>query len=156
MAVSTLSVLVTALNKWWICPRFPIKHNHGDFEMKGLHRQRGVTGITMILIMALIAFFSLIAMRLFPVYLEHFKVSSHLESLAVEESTGKLSDNEIRKTLAKRFDIDDVENVRPEDIFIERPDRDTLIIAIEYEVRTPAFGNVDMVISFIDEVEVNP
>lgn len=124
--------------------------------MKGLHRQRGVTGITMILIMALIAFFSLIAMRLFPVYLEHFKVSSHLESLAVEESTGKLSDNEIRKTLAKRFDIDDVENVRPEDIFIERPDRDTLIIAIEYEVRTPAFGNVDMVISFIDEVEVNP
>ncbi len=124
--------------------------------MKGLHRQRGVTGITMILIVALIAFFSLIAIRLFPVYLEHFKVSSHLESLAVEENTGKLSDNEIRKTLAKRFDIDDVENVRPEDIFIERPDRDTLIIAIEYEVRTPAFGNVDMVISFIDEVEVNP
>ncbi len=124
--------------------------------MKNLHHQRGLTGISVILILALIAFFSLLAIRLFPVYLEHFKVSSHLENLAAEENTGKLSDKEIRNTLTKRFDIDDVENVHPEDIFIERPDRDTLIIAIEYEVRTPAFGNVDMVIGFIDEVEVDP
>ncbi len=124
--------------------------------MKNLQHQRGVTGITMILIVALIAFFSLLAIRLFPVYLEHFKVSSHLQNLAAEEGAGKFSDKEIRKTLAKRFDIDDVERIRPEDIFIERPDRNTIIIAIEYEVRTPAFGNVDMVISFIDEVEVNP
>jgi len=124
--------------------------------MKGLHHQRGVTGITMILIVALVAFFSLIAIRLFPIYLEHFKVSSHLQNLAAEEGVGKLSDNEIRKTLARRFDIDDVEHVRAEDIFIEHPDRNTTIIAIEYEIRTPAFGNVDMVVSFVDEIEVNP
>ncbi len=124
--------------------------------MKGLHQQRGVTGITMVLIVALVVFFALLAIRLFPVYLEHFKVSSHLQNLAMEEGIGKLSDNEIRKTLLKRFDIDDVENVRAEDIFIEHPDRNTTLIAIEYEVRTPAFGNVDMVVSFVDEVEVNP
>ncbi len=124
--------------------------------MKGLHQQRGVTGITMVLIVALVAFFSLLAIRLFPVYLEHFKVVSHLENLASEEGVSDLSDKEIRKTLLKRFDIDDVENVRAEDIFIEHPDRNTTIVAIEYEVRTPAFGNVDMVVSFIDEVEVNP
>ncbi len=124
--------------------------------MKDLHHQRGVTGITMMLIVALIAFFSLIAIRLFPVYLEHFKVSSHLENLVTEAGANKLTDKQIRRTLAKRFDIDDVEHVRPEDIFIEHPDRNTTIIAIEYEVRTPAFGNVDMVISFVDEVEINP
>ena len=124
--------------------------------MKGLYHQRGVTGITVILIVALVAFFSLIAIRLFPIYLEHFKVTSHLHNLAAEDGAGKLSDSEIRKILAKRFDIDDVEHVRAEDIFIEHPDRNTTIIAIEYEVRTPAFGNVDMVVSFVDEVEVNP
>ncbi len=124
--------------------------------MNGLHHQRGVTGITMALIVALVVFFALIGIRLFPVYLEHFKVSSHLENLASEEGVGKFSDAEIRRTLTKRFDIDDVEHVRPEDIFIEHPDRNTTIIAIEYEVRTPAFGNVDMVVSFADEVEVNP
>lgn len=124
--------------------------------MKGLHQQRGVTGITMALIVALVVFFSLIAIRLFPIYLEHFKVTSHLETLAAEAGVNELSDKEIRKTLLKRFDIDDVENVRAEDIFIEHPDRNTTIIAIEYEVRTPAFGNVDMVVSFVDEVEVNP
>ena len=124
--------------------------------MKGLYHQRGVTGITVVLIVALVAFFSLIAIRLFPIYLEHFKVTSHLQNLAADEGAGKLSDSEIRKTLAKRFDIDDVEHVRAEDIFIEHPDRNTTIIAIEYEVRTPAFGNVDMVVSFVDEIEVNP
>ena len=124
--------------------------------MKALHRQRGVTGITMVFIVALIGFFALIAIRLFPIYLEHFKVKSHLENLATEAGSEKLTDGEIRKTLQKRLDIDDVEHVRPEDIFIEHPDRDTTIVAIEYEVRTPAFGNVDMVVSFSDEVEVNP
>jgi len=124
--------------------------------MKDLQRQRGVTAIGMIVIVALVVFFSLITIRLFPIYVEHFKVKSHLENLATEAATNKLTDGQIRSTLKKRFDIDDVENVRDENIFIEHPDRDTTIIAIEYEVRTPAFGNVDMVVSFVDEVEVAP
>jgi len=124
--------------------------------MKDLRQQQGVTGITMIVIAGLAIFFALIAMRLFPVYLEHFKVVNHLQSMAEQSGTAKMSDGEIRTALLRRFDIDDVEHVTKDEIFIEHPDKHTTVIAVEYEVRTPAFGNVEMLISFNDEVEVHP
>lgn len=124
--------------------------------MKGLRYQRGITAISMVVVVAVAAFFLLITLRLFPIYIEHFKVASHLENFAAGAGNRKLDDAEIRSMLQKRFDIDDVENVTAKDIFIEHAKDGPTIIAIEYEVRTPAFANVDMVVSFVDEVEVNP
>lgn len=124
--------------------------------MRGLQRQRGMTAISMMVVVAIGTFLVLIALRLFPVYIEHFKVASHLKTLAEESGAARMSDGEIRQTLKKRFDIDDVTNVTRDDIFIERSKDGRTIVAIEYEVRTPALGNVDMVVSFIDEVEAAP
>ncbi len=110
----------------------------------------------MIFMLALLAFFVLIALRLFPIYMEHFKVASHLEGFAADTWNKKLTDNDIRRMLQRRFDIDDVVHATTDDIFIEHTKNGPITIAIEYEVRTPAFGNVDMVVSFVDEVEVGP
>jgi cell division protein FtsL len=116
------------------------------------HRQQGLTGIAMALILAMVAFFAMVAIRLFPVYMEHFSVSSHLKSLSEEVGIKGKTNKEILDTLNKRFAIDDVSHVTQEDIFIERAKDGTITVAIEYEVRTPALGNIDMVVSFVDEV----
>ncbi len=116
-------------------------------------RQRGMTAISMALVLALIAFFSALTIKLFPIYMEHFSVSSHLKSLVNENNMASKSDQEIFDMLRKRFDIDDVSHVADDDIFIERAKDGLVTVAVEYEVRTTAFGNVDMVVSFSDEVE---
>ena len=123
-------------------------------NIRQLKHQQGLTAITMALILALVAFFALIVLRLFPVYMENFKVTSHLKQLASDSSTISKTDEDILNTLFKRFDIDDVTNVKRENVFIERPESGPMVIAIEYEVRTPALGNVDMVVSFMEEAEV--
>jgi len=119
------------------------------------HRQQGLTAISVILILAMIGFFATIAIRLFPIYMEHFSVASHLESLVEEAGITEKTNGEILDTLSKRFSIDDVKNVTNEHIFIERDKDGSMVIAIEYEVRTPALGNVDMVVSFVDEVKLD-
>lgn len=119
------------------------------------HRQQGLTAIAIVLILAMIAFFAMIAIRLFPVYMENFSVVSHLESLSEEADIEQKTNGEILSTLQKRFDIDDVKHVTGENVFIERNKDGSMLIAIEYEVRTPAVANVDMVISFIDEVKID-
>jgi len=119
------------------------------------HRQQGLTAISVVLILAMIGFFAMIAIRLFPIYVEHFSVVSHLESLAEETGITKKTNGEILSTLNKRFSIDDVKNVTDENIFIERNKDGSMLIAIEYEVRTPALGNIDMVVSFVDEVTLD-
>ncbi len=119
------------------------------------HRQHGLTAISIVLILAMIGFFATIAIRLFPIYMEHFSVVSHLENLAEEAGVTEKTNGEILRTLNNRFSIDDVKNVTDENIFIERNKDGSMIIAIEYEVRTPAVGNVDMVVSFVDEVTLD-
>lgn len=116
--------------------------------------QKGLTGIAIAAILVMVAFFAMVIIRLFPIYMEHFSVTSHLKSLSNEAGMSVKTNKEIIKTLRKRFEIDDVKNVNDEHIFIEREKGGLVTVAVEYEVRTPAISNVDMVVNFVDEVEL--
>jgi predicted Kef-type K+ transport protein len=56
-----------------------------------MNRQRGVTAIGWLIILGLIAFFVLLTLRLAPVYIEAYKVSSQLKSLNREPNITKKS-----------------------------------------------------------------
>lgn len=113
-----------------------------------------MTAIAMAGVVVIAAFLGLIGLRLFPIYMEHFKVASHLEDYTKDPDLFTYSDKQILDGLLKRFQIDDVVHVTKDEIFIERSGKKSGVIAIEYEVRKTAIGNVDMVVSFEDEVEV--
>ncbi len=118
-------------------------------------KQEGMTGIGVAVILGMIAFFALIALRLFPIYMEHFSVTTHLENLSSEGVVKGKNNTEIMTKLMKSFQIDDVKNVKREHVYIVRNKGGGMTIGIEYEVRTSGVGNVDMVVSFSDEVEIN-
>jgi hypothetical protein len=65
-----------------------------------------------------------------------------------------MSEDEIITKLFKRFDLDDVENVSEEDLTIE-PSDNGIVISIDYEVRTPTIGNVDIVVVFAESAEIS-
>jgi hypothetical protein len=117
--------------------------------------QKGITGIGIAAILAVGAFFVLISMRLFPIYVEHFSVTTHLENLAADSATKRMTDKEMWKKLRTTFDIDDVDNVKEEHLFVDRDKGGGVTLAIEYEVRTKMLGNVEVVVVFADEAEVN-
>lgn len=134
-------------------------NRHYKLQPKNISKQRkkqhGMTGIGIAIILGMIAFFALIAMRLFPIYMEHFSVTTHLGNLASNEQAKSMTNLEIMDKLQKSFDIDDVRNVKDEHVYIERNKDGGIVVAVEYEVRTSGVGNVDMVVRFSDEVEIN-
>ena len=120
-----------------------------------IHRrqQQGLTAWSLAAILVILGFFALLAIRLVPVYLEYFKVSTALESLTTEPGAPDMSEAEILDTLLKRLDIDDVHSVTAEDVLIDNEDG-TRTVEVEYEVRTPILGNVDAVVYFDKVVEL--
>ena len=116
--------------------------------------EKGMTGIAIALILVLVAFFAMVVLRLFPIYMEHFSVTSHLKTLSNDVGAAQKTNSEIISKLTKSFAIDDVKNVTSDHIFIEREKGGPVTVAVEYEVRTPAISNIDMVVSFVDEVEL--
>lgn len=131
-----------------------IRQSKQQFQGQRPQHQKGMTAIAMALILVMIAFFAMIVLRLFPIYMEHFSVASHLKTLSTESGVAAKTNKEIISTLTKRFQIDDVKNVNDEHIFIDREKNGRVTVSVDYEVRTPALANVEMVVHFEDEVEL--
>ncbi len=123
-----------------------MKHNND--------KMAGMSGLGFLLLLVVIGFFALLVIRLFPVYLEHYNVSSSLKSLQSEAQLEAMSNAEIRASLLRRFEVNDVTHVGKEDIKIEIEDG-ARRVNIAYEVRKPFLGNIDLVVSFSDTAELN-
>jgi len=121
--------------------------------MNTRHHQKGMTAIGWLLVLALIAFFTLIILRLVPLYLEFGKVASVIESLKNEPGLTNMSRTEIVTLVTRRFDVNDVRSVDPKIIKITK-DKGILTVSIDYERREHLVANVDVVTTFDKKVEV--
>ncbi|WP_367026668.1 DUF4845 domain-containing protein [Methylococcus sp. ANG] len=122
--------------------------------MGGMPRhQRGLTFLSFALLMAVAGFFLLLLFRIGPVYLNHYKVRSSLESLKSDREILEKSREDILKTLEKRWDINMVDTVTTKDVRITRSDG-ILRVQVAYEVVRPIMGNVEALIHFDDQIEV--
>ena len=121
--------------------------------MKSIHRQRGMTPIGWIFVFLLIAFFTLIALKLVPIYLDSFTIGSVISDMRQEPGIAAKTPREVVAMIEKRLDINMVEGITADDIFVEKRG-DTMTISAEYEIREKMLGNVDVIISFNKTVEV--
>lgn len=121
--------------------------------MKKWHHQKGMTAIGWMLVLGIIAFFTLITLRMVPLYLEFSKVAATLESLKEQPNIGLQTKSEIIKIVRKRFDVNDVRNVDPKLIKVSK-DRGMMKVGIHYERREHLVGNVDIVTTFDKQIKV--
>jgi hypothetical protein len=117
--------------------------------MRSLTQQKGMTGIGWLIVLALIGFFVLLALRMIPAYLEYYKVVSTLES--IEKESGFSTPAEIRNLLERRFDISYVNTIMPKDVLIKSAG-EYFSVQARYEAREHLFANVSVVMSFDKQV----
>lgn len=108
---------------------------------------RGMTALGVLFVLALLAVGVLLAIKIVPVYLEYFNVSSSVNSLQGDPDIVRQSKDEIRERLLRRFQVNDVWRVKPEHIRIHRS-QDAVTVQVDYEVRVPLVGNVSLLFAF--------
>lgn len=120
-------------------------------------QQRGMTLIGWLIVIGLIAYFTLLIITVFPMYLNHFKVTRHLRDLGAESAKGGMDKAALIASLNKRFQIDDVQYVDvAKDLKVESdPKTGKTTIRLPYEVRAHFLSNVYIVGDFKEtKVEV--
>lgn len=110
------------------------------------NRQHGITLIGFLIVLVVLGFFALVAMRLFPVYSEWYSVVSAMKGLANEPGIGSMSANQIRSRFDRRLYTSYVESVKANNVRITTQGGPQ--IRVRYEVRRPMFGNLDFVATF--------
>ena len=117
------------------------------------NKESGLTGIGFVFVLLILGFFVALGLKLFPVYLEYYSVTTSLQSLKNEESSKLDQSQAIKSLLKKRLDMNDVTHVSNENIKIVKNVKSTTV-TVEYEVRKSFMGNVDIVVSFSDSIEL--
>ena len=116
-------------------------------------RQRGMTTMGLVLVLAMVAFFVLIGLKLYPIYYDSFKVGAALDSLKSDPTLAGKTSAEVVDRLMKRLGIDNVDHVEKSDVTVEKSGKG-IRVTVDYEARKNIVGNVDVVVSFDKVVEV--
>lgn len=117
--------------------------------------QKGITFWGLLVVFALIVFFTILTLKLLPPYIEYGKVKTALENVAHQPEAGGMERADIKAAIDRRFTIEDVNNVDlNKSLFVEKKPGVTTI-RIAYERRVPLAYNVTALIEFDHSVQVN-
>ena len=119
-------------------------------------KQKGMTLMSFIIVLAVVGFFALIAMKLFPMYSEFNNLKSAVNEMAKQPNSASLTLAQVQADLSRRFNIAYVESVDlKNDVKIVRGAGRTSQIVVAYEVRRPMFANLDVVGVFNHTAKLN-
>ncbi len=123
-----------------------------------MKKQQGMTLISWVIVLGVIAFFATIVIRVLPMYQEYFGVVRIMDGMKEEMSTNKLTKAQANLLLMRRFNTGYITSVKKEHIEISRGKNTTNVtkIVIDYEVRVPFIAQIDLIGHFHKEVDVEP
>lgn len=118
------------------------------------HRQRGMTMLGILVIIAVVGAWLYAGIRLAPKYLEYMRVASTLEKVGDEFSSNPgTTEFMLRKSVERHFDIDMVEIITSNDIEINK-EGGSFTMRAAYEDTVPLAGNLSFLVEFDKVVEV--
>jgi len=122
-------------------------------QYSSLTRQRGMSMISWIIVIAFLLFQGIMAMKIIPVYINDASVSSIMKELPNDSSLSHASISKIRDTVEKRLKINNIYDIDRNDIVI-KPGQGGYDVTLDYESRGTLFGNLDYIISFKHEASI--
>ncbi|KAF1688993.1 DUF4845 domain-containing protein [Pseudoxanthomonas taiwanensis] len=107
-------------------------------------KQRGLSLVGFLLVLAVVGFAAYIGIKLFPMYQEYYAVRSAMKGLATEAGVADMDPARIQDLFFRRLYINYSEHVKPQNVKFERT-QGGWKMRVNYEVRRPLVGNLDVV-----------
>ncbi|SEK75311.1 protein of unknown function [Pseudoxanthomonas sp. GM95] len=111
------------------------------------HKQSGITLIGFLIVLSVVGFAAYVGMKLFPMYEEYYSLKMAAKGLADEPGSASMDPAKLQDLLFRRLDINYSESVKPQDVKFKRIDAGWNM-HVQYEVRKPLVGNLDVVGKF--------
>jgi hypothetical protein len=112
-----------------------------------------MTLISFMIVAGVAGFLLMLALKIGPIYMDHYKVVASLEALKSDQELATRTRDEILRKLEKHWDIDMIDSVTKDNVVITKGVGE-LTVQIVYDVTKPIAGNVDVIVHFDDAIEV--
>jgi hypothetical protein len=122
-------------------------------QKNAMNKQKGMTTIGWIIMIAFIGFNGLVAINVAPVYFTDSNVKSLWRSLETDTTLIGLSPKKLRQSISKRLRVNNVYDIKKDDIKIKKS-KGFHIVSLEYAPRGKIVGSLDYIITFKHEAKV--
>ena len=120
-----------------------------------INKQRGLTAISWIVVIAFVGVQGLMALRIAPLYMNFNSAKTVMESLKTDPEVRGVSTKKIRTFLRKRLDVNGLYELRDsKDAFKFSKSKKGLLLTLHYEERGPIIANLEFVATFNYEIEL--
>jgi hypothetical protein len=113
--------------------------------------QRGMSFYGMCLVIVLAVFFGMLGVKLGPYYLDNTMLVSSVQKV-LDSATEDTTLSRFREGINKAMVIDNISPEARNALVIAREDK-SFVVTANYEVRIDLFYNVDVVLSFENEIK---
>jgi len=112
-----------------------------------LQRQRGMTTLGLIILVAFVGLFAFAFLRLTPIYLNYMKVAGVINGLYEEFDGQNASRGAILTSISRRFDVESVDVISYRDVKVNSVDGGFEVVA-KYDHTAPFIANVYFTVKF--------
>jgi len=119
-----------------------------------MKKQKGLTLISWLAIIAVVLFNAIIAMNIVPVYLNDHSVKTLMESLESDSSVRGATPKKIKQVITKKLRVNNVYSVTKEHITIKKTNKNEYLVTVEYEPRGKLVGSLDYIATFKHEARI--
>lgn len=116
-------------------------------------REKGMTTLGFLIMVAFLGLFAFAAIRLTPVYLNYMKVAGVLNGVLEEFDSQDPSSADIRTSINRRFDVESVSVITSRDVKVSNASGGFLVQA-QYDHTTPYIANIYFTVRFDKQVLV--
>lgn len=110
-------------------------------------KQKGMTFIGLVLVIAAVIFLAVIGMKVVPAYIEFFSVKKIIKSIGSDPKFNEMSKQDIIRSFDKGADIGYVSVIKGSDLVITKGDSGNVVSAT-YQVVTPIAANASVLLDF--------
>jgi hypothetical protein len=113
-----------------------------------MNRQRGMTFIGLVLLIAAGLFVVMVGMKLTPAYVEYFTIKKTLKKISEEPGFATMSRKEIMDVYSKASMIDEIDDVNAKDLVVGKSAGGQNTVSVAYQKVIPIIANVSVLIDF--------
>lgn len=115
------------------------------------NRQKGMTMVGWMFVIAVAVFFVLIGVKMVPTYMENYSIKQVLANMEQDRTVRKMTPKQMKDSFFKRIKINSVYEFDRKWVTLKKEKTGTRF-SVEYEIRKPVAGNVAIVMAFSDSV----
>jgi hypothetical protein len=122
-------------------------------------QQRGMSGVSLMFLLIILVIGLIMFFKLFPLYMDNWKVVDALEQLKGEENIIQKMDNEIRTLFLQKLNTKDVKLFNNDDVkqvltITHRSDQNEIDLVLEYQRTTKFMSNISFLVDFKEQITI--